>query len=590
MPWCRCAVLACSTGPGFAPLVPSDAPEPRAASGPPPRPSLAPCAACCVLRPGTLHRAASSGVPPARGSRPGAHHRARASRRVCCRAPGALYRARGSAAASLGSRRVLVRSTGPSAAPWLPLLRDARRCALVPLLPPRFAPCLGALHCARGSATAPLMRSTGPSFGCRRCGWLYRARALAAGALVASTGPRFAPWRSPLGPRLAPCLLPRRWRPPPRTAPEFRALACCTGPRLGCRALVASTAPEVCALSASRRAADALHPPELRLPRPGASTAPLVLVPAPRPSFGCRALVVSTAPEARLPGPGACTAPELRLPWGPPRARASAAGCARALHRAPGGLHWPEARAAPCSPRPSFGRPGAAAGVLHRPELRLSEFRLPVRSRPPLARGSRRALVPLPRRWRPPPKGLRRWRASTGPRFAPRPGGVHRARGSAAAPGWAMASEVSLPCPGPHHRARGSRRFCRPPRPSFGCRALVRLPRCWRSTAPEVRLLPWRPSAAPWCRCRAADALHRPALLAPSTGPSSGRRRCGWLYRAEVRLPVRWWPPLARGSRRVCCRPAGALRRAPRPKFAPLAPSTAPELRLPRLGAAAAPW
>jgi hypothetical protein len=307
-----------------------------------------------------------------------------------CRAPGALYRARGSAAASLvepprpggqhrarGSRRVLVRSTGPSAAPWLPLRRDARRCALVPLLRPSFAPCLGALHCARGSAAAPLMRSTGPRFGCRRCGWLYRALASAAGALVASTGPRFAPWRSPLarGSRRVCCRAAGALHRAPR-------------PNFGCRALVPLPPLLVSQSPPKVRAASWRHPP--------------------RPSF---------APWRAALARGSAAAPW----WRPPRPTfAPEVRALSAIRRAADALHGPELRLLVRSTGPrlgccSGGRPPRPVplprpGVLHRPEHR----------RPP--GGQHRA------------RGSRRWCLPPCPRFAPRPGGQHCARASAAAP------------------------------------------------------------------------------------------------------------------------------------------------------------
>ncbi len=125
--------------------------------------------------------------------------------------------------------------------------------------------------------------------------------------------------------------------------------------------------------------------PELGLPRPGVSTAPLMRSTGPR--LGCRARVDATAPERRL------------LPcWRhPPRS---------------GGLHRPEDRAAPCPPRPSVGC--RCAGVIHEPEVRA---------------------VPWCRRWWPPPR----------PSLAPCLLGPYRARVSAA--GALVATVLGSPVP-----------------------------------------------------------------------------------------------------------------------------------------------
>ena len=140
VPWCRCGFLACSTGPGFAPLAPSDAPEVRAAGGAFRRAR----ASRRVLRPGTLHRAAAARVPPARGSRPGA---ASPRPRLGCRP-----------------------STAPGirAAPWLPLRRcwrapPARASAAAALVAPSTAPelwlpCPGGLHRAADALDWPELR------------------------------------------------------------------------------------------------------------------------------------------------------------------------------------------------------------------------------------------------------------------------------------------------------------------------------------------------------------------------------------------------------------------------------------------------
>jgi hypothetical protein len=267
----------------------------------------------------SARRLGGSAAPALRLPRPGPLHRTRGAgasdaapwpapphpRRWCVRrgAAGPLHRARASAAAPL--------ATPPRPRRWC-----VRRGAAGPFTtaPELRLPCPGALH------GAPV-RSTGPRLGCR--------------ALVPP--PRRWCWCAPPRPGLGCC-------PGARTAPLMRS----TGPRLGCRALVASTSPE------------------LRLPRPGVSTAPLVglhharglrraLVPLPvchrarssrraaevlhgpedraapwrlcrallratGPSFGCRAPVPSTAPEARLPLPGAAgAAPPPPRPGAPPR-------------------------------------------------------------------------------------------------------------------------------------------------------------------------------------------------------------------------------------------------------------------------------
>ena len=174
------------------------------------------------------------------------------------------------------------------------------------------------------------------------------------------------------------------------------------------------------------------------------------------------------------------------------------------------------------------------------------------------------------------------------------------------------------PRPGGHRRARGSRRNCR-------CAGGIHRPEARALSAaaslcrPRPRFAPCPGALVPLPRpsfgCRAADALHRPALLAPTTGPSFGCRRCGWLYRARgsatgalvastgPRYAPRLLPrpgastaPLMRSTMRstgprLGCRPGGLHRpevRAPcpgapapstGPRFAPLLPSAAPELR-----------
>ncbi len=406
-----------------------------------------------------------------------------------------------------------------------------------------------------GACTAPLMRSRGPRLGCRS---LVPSTA----PLVASTGPR-------LGCR-APMLPPR---PGASTASELRLLPCPGG----------------------------LHRPELRLPRPGVSTAPLMRSaprargsaavpwwpppcrwwPPPRPRLGCRALVqlvLWSGPSFGCRAAGALAGPRLapcllsrpgRLPWSELRALVPLPVCHRArasrrlwastgprfaprlpLHwRRNGAASWlppsaPEPRAAgEPPPRPRFApHPGASTAPLMRatgpsfgcralvPSI-ASEARLPL----PGAAGA----AP------PPPRPRLGCRALVHP---PRPGALHRAAGGLHGP------ELRLPRPGALHRAR-----CPPPRrwwpprarasaaaprclhralvastsPSFGCRFLAPLALLHRARGS---------AAAPWCH---------PPRPGASTGP-------------ELRLPVRWRPP-------------------PRPRFAPLMPSAAPEI-------CAAPW
>ena len=230
------------------------------------------------------------------------------------------------------------------------------------------------------------------------------------------------------------------------------------------------------------------------------------------------------------------------------------------------------------------------------------------------ARGSRRAMAAAP--WWPPPRralaaaALGRCRARI--RAAP---GVRAV--SAAAPEVRAADAF--------HRARGARRAV--------------------SAAPLGRCLAWG-CAAPWCSRRARGSaaaalaastgptfapclLPRPcaaaAPLAPSTGPrfaplmrSTGpefqlprpggpwRPRCccrcaGGFYAPEARAAsaaVPWRPPPLPRFGCPAMEPAprprfapcpGALVASTGPRFAPLLPSAAPELRLPRPGAAAAP-
>ena len=100
------------------------------------------------------------------------------------------------------------------------------------------------------------------------------------------------------------------------------------------------------------------------------------------------------------------------------------------------------------------------------------------------------------------------------------------------------------------------------------CRALVPLRRCWRSIAPLCRcrapgsrraLVPWWAPPPPSFGCRALVALPRPSF-APRPGvvplPRCWRPppRPSFAPCLLVPLPVRWRPPPARGSRRVCCR------------------------------------
>ncbi len=119
-------------------------------------------------------------------------------------------------------------------------------------------------------------------------------------------------------------------------------------------------------------------------------------------------------------------------------------------------------------------------------------------------------------------------------RFAPRPGGRHRARVSAAAAGGLHGSEAWLRCPGALRRAADALG------PARGSAAAW-----WPSIASELPLPPWRLLPARSAR-RAADAPHRPELraLVRSTGPRLGCRALGGLHRAadalhgpELRLP-----------------------------------------------------
>jgi len=144
----------------------------------------------------TMRRCCEASRQAARGSRRAPRSPSRP--RLGCRAAGAFRRAQGSRRARASAAGALVGSTGPR----LGCCHGGR--------PPRP----GALHRARASAAAPRRR-------CR--------------ALMRSTGPSAAPWWPAwpaTRPRFAPCLLPRRWRPPRArgsaaggsTAPEVRAV------------------------------------------------------------------------------------------------------------------------------------------------------------------------------------------------------------------------------------------------------------------------------------------------------------------------------------------------------------------------------
>ena len=149
----------------------------------------------------------------------------------------------------------------------------------------------------------------------------------------------------------------------------------------------------------------------------------------------------------------------------------------------------------------------------------------------------------------------------------------------------------------------------RPPRP--GATAALAACHGARGSAAGCWLPPWARAsdAVPWCRCRVAGrhrARDSRRALVLSTGPRSAPRP-GVLHRPELQMPppgafhraadARNWPE-ARLPRswRLPPRPRfapypGALDPSTGPSFAPLLPSAAPELRLPRSCAtAAAPW
>jgi hypothetical protein len=235
--------------------------------------------------------------------------------------------------------------------------------------------------------------------------------------------------------------------------------------------------------------------PELRLPRPGASTVPearlLPRWPPPRPRLGCRAPPVPLPlrwciPQARgarllprwpSPRPGTSTAPLMRstgprlgcrAPVPPPRPGASTAP--RCLHRARASAAValapstvPEDRSAPCqrcralapftAPEVRLPCPGAATALLisTAPEVRLLPLRWRLHRARCLrrvcrraagvlhrARGSRRALVLW---WH--PFSVPKVRAAP---LMPRPSVLHRARASAAAlAGGCPSPELRLP-------------------------------------------------------------------------------------------------------------------------------------------------
>jgi hypothetical protein len=369
-PWCRCraaGALHRARGLAAAPLVAFHrargsrrwrasngarfAPRPGATAAPwwrPPR-------CCCPRparglrrwrtppRPGGVHR------PEFRLLRPGEPRRPRCR----CRCAGGFYAPEARAASA--------------AVPWRPPPARGSRRPLVPLPRP------GALHRAQASAAVLwcrcrrcwcLNRAQGSRRVCcrdpvplPRCGWLYRARASRRAltlwwrspARASATGALVAPSTAPE--LRAPCLLPRlKFAPRPGavaaslapstvTAPKVRlpspggpARASAAAPLRRCRALVASTAPEV-------RAA-----PWCRCRALAPSTAPLMRSTGPR--LGCRALAPSTVPELRLPHR-----------WRSPRARAPPP---RAFHRAADVRRWPEARLPRCW-RPPRARGSAAA-------------------------------------------------------------------------------------------------------------------------------------------------------------------------------------------------------------------------------------
>ncbi len=262
------------------------------------------------------------------------------------------------------------------------------------------------------------------------------------------------------------------------------------------------------------------------------------------------------------------------------------------------------------SMRPSFGgrcaggafhharasRPGTAAAVV---PTTTPELRLPRRwwCRPLCPGGHRtrssrrigcRALVPLPRRGTihgarasaaAPSRGLRRWRASTGPSFAPRPG--------------AAAPLVDLPRPDGPPPPCPSFAPCLPPHPGATTAPELRLPRPVGIHRAADALQRPEVCAAPGCPCRIAGALHRalvacivPELraLACSTGPSFGCRAPPW-WRLPPRPSVARAPP-ARGSAAALLAPSTGSEVCAVSAAAPLVPATAPVLRLPRPGGA----
>jgi hypothetical protein len=245
--------------------------------------------------------------------------------------PGGHYRARVPAAGALA----------PFTAPELRALACSTG--------PRFGCCPGGLH--RALVPLPLLLTLpSPSFG--------------SPARVASTGPRLV-----LCPPLRPVPLPRRWRPPPaRTSAAAPWCRSRSGPARVSAAtlLVSSPSPRFASCLLSRPDAAVClpphpsHAPRHRCAPPAQGSRPCS---KPRPSFGCRALLASTAP------------------WWSPRVRGL--GC-RALVASTG------PRLAPCpgtsttplvdSTGPSFGC--RAADALHGPKVRALT--------PNRARGSRR--------------------------------------------------------------------------------------------------------------------------------------------------------------------------------------------------------
>ncbi len=176
-------------------------------------------------------------------------------------------------------------STGPRIAPRpVRRFRASAAGALVPSTGPRFAPRPGGWHRARGSrrvcrCAQGVCRVVAPAL---RLSWSHT------GAL--STGPKNrlrCPLAPSTGPRFAPYLLPRRWRPPPR-------------PRLFCR-VAGGTAVPWCAPPApdSRRAVFAAAPlmPATRARASAAVLLPLFTVAKAHalPSWA-RARLASTAP------------------------------------------------------------------------------------------------------------------------------------------------------------------------------------------------------------------------------------------------------------------------------------------------------